>query len=200
MLGDDEIDQPRRLAVALDAAAADEVRRHRDAGGIGPAARDHIAAIHPRPLAAGRCAMRCAEVPVGSEDLSLHLFREVRPHHQGVGGSEGEAPGRAGMAAADLHHHPQEGGEVELIAAEHLRLQDAVEAGRLERLVHLRAVMAARVGVVLLRAQHRDQGLGPLDHGLRGQARLRVRPVAGARRPIRDRAVRHDRLRLFVEL
>ncbi len=76
------------------------------------------------------------------------------------------------MAPPDLHHHPQEIGEIELIAAEHLRLQHAVEAGLAERLVHLRGVVADGVGLVLLGAQHGDQRMRALDHPLGRQPGL----------------------------
>ncbi len=113
-----------------------------------------------------------AEVALGAKDLGLHLFGEVRSDHQGVRGGQGEAPGGAGMAAADLHHHPQEVAEARFIAAEHLRLQHAVEAGLAERLVHRGHIVAERIGLVLLGAQHRDQRMRPLDHGLRRQPGL----------------------------
>ncbi len=76
------------------------------------------------------------------------------------------------MAAADLHHHPQEVREAGLIAAEHPGLQHPVEAGLAEGLVDFAGVVALGVRLVLLGAQHRDQRMRPLDHGGGRQPRL----------------------------
>ncbi len=165
VLGRDEVDQPGRLAVlGGDAAAADEVGRIGDARGIGPAARDPVAALHPRPVAARRRPVGRAEIAVRAEDFGLHRLGEMGAHHQGVGRGEGEAPGRARMAAPDLHHHAQEVHEAGLVAAEHLRLQHPVEAGLAEGLVHGGHIVAEGIGLVLLGAQHGDQRMRPLDH------------------------------------
>ncbi len=78
------------------------------------------------------------------------------------------------MAARNLHHHFQEHGWIEFIAAGAARLQDAVEAGLFERLVDLVGIVAPAIVLLLLGAKQWPHGCGPFDQGLGRQAGLRL--------------------------
>ncbi len=95
------------------------------------------------------------------------------------------------MAAGDLDHHLDQGGGVEFVAAEHPGLDDAIEAGVLDRLVDLVGVPAPLVGLLLLRAQHVAQAAGALDHRLGGEARLRLGNGLDGRGGPGNRSVAH---------
>jgi hypothetical protein len=66
-----------------------------------------------------------------------------------VGRRQAEAPRGRRAAAGELDEHPDERQHVELVAAVPPRNIDPVEAGLLERLVQLRRVVGAFLGVGL---------------------------------------------------
>ena len=106
--------------------------------------------------------MRRDEVPV-TEQLDLRLLAPVRRHLEGMRGRQAETPSDRRMAARDLQHDAIERCEIELIAAEHFRLADAIEPGRDELLVHRGRIGPALVRLVLLRAQFVAQCRGTRD-------------------------------------
>ena len=77
--------------------------------------------------------MRRSEV-AATEELHLRLFGPVRGNQWGVRGCQSEAPASGRVAAGDFDDDLEEGRVVELVAAEHLGLQQAIEA-RLDELI-----------------------------------------------------------------
>ena len=165
----------RRLAVAPDERAADEVRGVGDARAIVPGPAHHVAALDRLQRAERRRAMRRDEVAVLAEQFDLRLLRPMRGDLERMRGGERQAPADPRMAARDFQHHPVEGREIELVTAEQPRLGRAVEPGLEERLVQFLGIRAALVVLVLLRAQPRPERRRPRDHLLRRQFRLRHR-------------------------
>ena len=154
----------RRLTVALQKAAADEVSCVRDARAIVPSAAHQISAVDGRERAHRRRTMWRDEMSVLAEQLDLRLLRPMRCDLEGVRRRETNAPADAGMAARDLRHGPVESREIELVTAEHPRLGAAVEPGLDEILVQFLGIGPALVVLVLLSAQLRPQRRGARDH------------------------------------
>ena len=145
---------PRRSRVRpVQNRPAQQMRRVRDAGAVVPLSVQKVAALHWLQRAHGRRAVRRDEVPVGTEQLALRLFRPVRSDDIGVRPTKRKAPAGGGMTAGNLDDQAVVGPEVELVPAKQPRLRHTVEAGLQEGLVHLRRVGAAFVGLVLLFAQ-----------------------------------------------
>jgi hypothetical protein len=95
------------------------------------------------------------------------------------------------MSARDLQHHTIEGAEIELVAAEHFWLGDAIETGSRERVVHRGRIGAALVRLVLLRAQRAAQRCRARNDFFGGQARFRDRE-GQAHRPRHYQHARHS--------
>ena len=179
--GDDEHEAGVLRVLGMQERLAHEVRRVRDAGGVGELAADHVAVV-ARLRDADRGAVgRAHEVPVGSEEVGLGRLVVHRGDLQDVGPAEAQAPPGRRAAARDLDDHAEVGLEIELVAAEAPRLEDAVEARLREGLVRVLRVERALLGLLLAleqlgphrrRAGHdlawREVGLGDLDGARRG--------------------------------
>ena len=166
------LDRPRSV---LEHRPGHEMRRPWAARAVVPRAVDEVAAID-RSGGATRRVTRCAaELPDRAEHLTLGALGVEGTRLQRVCGIERQAPARGRTSARNLDDHAVERGDVELIAAEHPRLQDAVEAGVRERLVHLLAGEGALLRGGLIVEQPWAQRLGAADHICGRQARLRNR-------------------------
>ena len=182
------LDRPRSV---LEHRPGHQMRRPWAARAVVPRAVDEVAAID-RSGGATRRVTRCAaEVPGGAEHLTLGALGVEGTRLQRVRGIERQAPARGRTSARDLDDHAVERGDVELVAPEHPRLQDAVEAGVRERLVHLLAVEGALLRGGLLVEQPWAQRLGAADHLCGREARLRDRQ----RRRVLGGGVAHGRRR-----
>jgi len=160
------------VAVGLHHGARHEVGRPRDPGAVVPGPVDEIAALDLPRGPAGSVTRRRPEFAVGTEHLALRLLLEERRGLQAVRRGQRQAPARRRTSSGDLDDHVEERRDVELVAAEHLRLQDPVEAGRVERRVHLRGVEGPLLGGLLALQQRRAHARGPSDHHLRSQGGL----------------------------
>src|ERR1700731_1660510 len=98
-------------------------------------------------------AVRRREVPVRPEQFALRPLGPMRGDEKGMRRTEREAPAGRWMAMRNLQHGPVEGRDVELVAAEHARLQRAIKAGVEERLVQFLRIEAPFVVFRLLLAQ-----------------------------------------------
>ena len=176
---DENLGDGRRIAV-LECDIADEMRGIGNARAVIPHAVDDITAICFR---AGRrdCAdtVWSTEIAIRAEQFKLRAFRPVARHQQAVGCGERQAPADAGVAARDLQHHAIEYRIVELIAAEHFRLKDAIKARLADFHFHFFGMAAARVVFGLRFAQRWPQRGRALDQHFRGHARIGSRQRIG---------------------
>src|ERR1051326_8207806 len=108
------------------------------AGDIVPLAIQDVSALDRTRNHAWRCATRTAELAVGAIHVDLRLFREKCRQHDRVTGGQSEHPTARRATSGYFHHHPRKRSEIEFIAAEPTRLEDAVEAGRDKLVVGLR--------------------------------------------------------------
>ena len=164
----------RLLAIFLEQHIADEMRGVGNARAIIPGAVDDIAAVNALACA-GRDpdAMRRAKIPIGAEQFELRALWPMRRDQRAMGGRKRETPAHARIAARDFQHDAVERHIIEFIAAEHLRLQDAVKAGVAKFPVHLRRMAAARVVVILRGADRGPQRDGAFHQHLGSHAGFR---------------------------
>jgi hypothetical protein len=90
------------------------------------------------------------------------------------------------MAMRNLQHGPVEGRDVELVAAEHARLQRAIKAGVEERLAQFLRIEAAFVVFRLLLAQQRLQRCRARDQFRRREIGFRHRQNSAHRSPFSE--------------
>ena len=177
----------RRLTFAPDHPADDAVGRVGNAGAIVPGAVDDVAAVDRRQRPERRRTVRRDEMTLGTEQFELRLLRPQRGDLERMRRGQRQAPADARMPARNLQHHAVECREIELVAAEQARLGDAIEPRLQECLVQLFAVGAARIVLVLLRAQERPQRHCPRHQLGRREPRLGRRYD----RPSQGRNLRH---------
>ncbi len=89
-----------------------------------------------------------------------------------MAGRQRQDPACLGAAARHRHHHPVEGRDIELIAAEASRLDDAVEALADQRGVDVVRHVAQRFAVSLSGAEQGAERDRPLQHFGRRQVWL----------------------------
>ena len=149
------------------------MRRIRYAGAKIPHPAQPETAIDGREHAVWRHAVRRREVALGSKQIALCLFRPMRGDEEGVGRAHRQAPAGRRVSVRDFEHGLVESRDVELVAAEHARLQRSIQARSQERLVQLLGIAAALVVFRPLLPQQRLERGGARDQFLGRKVGLR---------------------------
>lgn len=175
--GDDRHEEGRRTFVAFtdQPGSRHNVRGIRNAGRIVPGTVYDIAVLYLAQGSIRGGSERCnRESVIASKDFNLSLFAVVACKHQHVCGRKRVAPRCSRIAASHFDDAFEQGRDVELVPAVAAWLHRTVCAEGAQGLVNFLYVRSARVGLLLLRADHGPQRYDLADELLRSEARSRI--------------------------